>query len=101
MSNKIEFEDDNLNHLYAKEINQILLTIAPCLMPEGMAPEEWVDKIFISNKSTLSDFLDSGIESGAMRKVLSDRFGKDLQFDFDQYLHELANDMKDKGLFNE
>ena len=55
----IKFAPFNRAAEYRTEIDQLLLAIAKYLIEDGESPEEWVDFTFVSNESSLGDFLSS------------------------------------------
>jgi len=53
----IEFAPSNRVEEYRPEVDQLLLAIAKYMIEEGESPEEWVEFTFVSNESSIGDFL--------------------------------------------
>jgi hypothetical protein len=53
----VKFAPFNRVEEYRAEIDQLLLAITKYMIEEGESPEEWVDFTFVSNESSLGDFL--------------------------------------------
>jgi hypothetical protein len=53
----VQFAPFNRVEEYRTEIDRLLLAIAKYMIEEGESHEEWVDFTFVSNESSLGDFL--------------------------------------------
>jgi len=67
---KIEFASSVAVHQLQTEVDEVILAIAPFMIEPGEDAEEWAGSVFVSDESSIGDFLNSTSELGPLAERL-------------------------------